>query len=288
MESHERHELKQNDLQEFFLNFREWWQKHGNTVLIVLIVCVLGVGGYMYFTSRAQQTHNAAWQELASANNPEALQAVAEAHDYQAVPALARYRAADLLLAEAINPGPGTDRSKGEALSQAASLYETVANDESTPAAIRVNARLGLASVAETRNEWQAARNHYKAAIDLAEQNQLQALASQAKSRRDRLDQLSRPVQFVEGEGQSQTPGGMPQGGGALPPSILNQTGGQGGAGGPGGPGGGPGSLMPGGLQPPATQPSGPAPGQAQPDGTSSGAGDTQSPDAGSETDGSS
>jgi hypothetical protein len=223
MESQERHELKQNDLQEFFLNFREWWGKYGNSIMIVVIVCALGVAGYQFYTGRQTRAHNTAWQQLASSSNPDALQEVAKSHEVQSVPTLARLRAGDLLLEEAINPGPGSDRSQSEALEQAASLYEAVANDQQNQPAYRINAHMGLASVAETRKQWQAARNHWKQAIDLAQQNKLDYLAQRAQARRDRLDQLRQPVTFAQGSAQPQQPGG-PTNGGALPQDLLDAT----------------------------------------------------------------
>jgi len=242
MDRDERHELKDNELREFFTNFGDWWQRYGNSVLIVVIVVVVVVLGYQFYTSYHQRQYNSAWQDLASSSSPDALMAVAESYDRPAVQSLARLRAADLLVQQAMQPGAAGDRSDQDALEQAELLYQAVVDSERADPAYRVNALMGLASVAENREAWQGARNQWNAAIELAQRHRLTHLKQQATARRDRLDVLRQPVHFAEGQPRQFGPAPGQSPGGMSPPGLGR----------------------PGGANPPtgpATQPSGGAPG---------------------------
>ena len=268
MESEERHELKQNDLQAFFTNFGQWWEKYGNLTLIVVTIAAASVLGYVLYNNYQQSRVNTAWHELANSTSPAALLEVARNHQVGAVPAVARIRAADLLHQQAINPTAGEERSRTEALNRAATVYREVANDETAAASYRVNAYMGLASVAESRAKWQAARNHWSDAAELAKQQSLDRLAEQARARRGRLDQLRQSVAFTEAPASTQPgrPGPMGPGtGGPL---------------GPGSPGSGGGSPLPP-LQPGSGSPGTTLPGP----GGSTGSADSDNPEGGDNTD---
>ena len=238
MDTEERHELKENDLAEFFRNFGEWWSKHGNTVLIILIIVLGGITAYRFYSSSTYERHQDAWTDLANATGPEGYVQVARMHDVPAVQTLANLRGADLFRLRAIGryepPTSGeqaqTDSEAAAAdatagsdsdssspppsadLEQAAALYQRVleAEPSQTPTAYRVNALLGLGSVAESRKAWEEAQQHYEKAIDLADDS-LPALAQQAMRRRDLLNELQRPIVFATQPAQPT---------GAMPPTT--------------------------------------------------------------------
>jgi hypothetical protein len=223
MESQQRDESQQNDFQETMAGFRDWWSRHGNTVLIVVTVVILAVAGYRFYTQRQTQQHNAAWRDLATATSPDTLMQVAESHSLPAVQSLARLRAGDLLLQQAVSPDSSGDRSTSEALNEAANLYQTVIDNDAADPAMRVNALLGKAAVAETQDNWDQAREVYGQAIELGQQHQLSALAQQAEGRRAQLEEVSRPVTFAapstqpSGQNMNIPSGAMPQSGGGMP-----------------------------------------------------------------------
>lgn len=237
MDSEERHELKENDLAEFFRNFGQWWSQYGNTVLIAIIIVAGGITAYNLYNARTEQQHDQAWGDLMAANTPEAYAQVAETHANPVVQSLAHLRGADLYRRRAIGRYPATDAvdevaadesaqatdtgetdeageqpDATEDLAQAAALYRRVLeqNAAALPAVYRVNALLGLAAVAESQKQWDEARGYYDQAIELADQ-QLPQLAEQARDRRELLDELRRPIVFApEGEGPQLEPGLIP------------------------------------------------------------------------------
>ncbi|MFW6058662.1 MAG: tetratricopeptide repeat protein [Phycisphaeraceae bacterium] len=220
MDSEERHELKENDLAEFFRNFGEWWSQYGNYVLIVVILLAAGITGYNFYHSRVTQRHEQAWTDLAVATSPEGFAQVAEAHDDPVVQALAQLRAADLYRRRAIGryepieqpdvtlDEQGTlDGLEGETeaqadpaedLAQAAALYQRVLEQDAqrVPTVYRVNALLGLGAVLESEKNWDDAREQYDRAAELAGEA-LPQLAAQARQRRELLDELRRPIAFA-------------------------------------------------------------------------------------------
>lgn len=213
MDSEHRHELQENDLAEFFAHFGEWWQKYGNITLIVVMAIVLAVAGWRFISFRSAQAHENAWTDLAFATSPETFRAVAQSHDNPAVKTLAYLHGGDLLLGQAItgetpalptSPQDDTDASPGAPaapldrdalLSGARTLYEQAL--QSAPHVVyRINAHLGLASVAETQSRWDDARQHYEQAIEAAGAG-FATLAEQARIRLDMLSNLRQPVVFA-------------------------------------------------------------------------------------------
>jgi tetratricopeptide (TPR) repeat protein len=238
METEERQELKQNDLREFLLNFREWWGQYGNSVLLVVAVVCLAVAGYFFYTNQQRARINEAWRDLATSTSPDALVSVAETHRLDAVQALAWLRGADLYLQQAITPGQG-DQPRPQLLDQAATAYQRVSGGDYN-SVYRANALLGLGSVAEARQQWDQAEEHYTRAAQLAEEQALPALAGQAHRRQQMLARLAQPVTLAETPEQPQMPAGMPGmgPGGGMP--------------GMGGPGAGEGAPAPGAQPMPA------------------------------------
>jgi len=211
MENEERHDLKDNDLREFFANFREWWGKYGNLVLIVVTIAVVAVAGYQFYTGYQTRSENAALRALSNSSTPEALAEVAKAHDVSPVPTIARLRSGDLYLDRALNPGSGENSNPPEqSLKQAAGMYQQVLDTPDVNAAYKANAQLGLAAVAESRGNFDEARGHYEQVLTLAEANGLTALADKARQRQGLLDQLATPAPFGAPQTQPGAAGTQP------------------------------------------------------------------------------
>ena len=231
MDSQERHELQENDLATFLSNFGEWWEKYGNTVLIVVMAVVLVLAGWRFFTFQARQAHEEAWADLALATSPEALRNVAETHDDESVRTLAYLHGADLLLGQALTGEmpvtmEGEDES-GEVLSaaprdretlltQAETLYQEAI--ESSPHDLyMLNARLGLASVAETQQRWDHAQSQYEQIVAAAGQR-FPTIAQQARARLTMLGELKKPVVFAPA---SEAAAGSSEAGEAIVPETM-------------------------------------------------------------------
>jgi len=178
MDSEHRHELKENDLLEFFRNFRQWWTKYGTQTLLVILIAVLAVTAYRYFQGKEARELNAAWSDYAAASTPESLQQVAGIHvNRPGLSNRALLDAADQLFNRAIGvgedgmPAPAdrlepTDEQR-KTLEQAAKLYQRVidAPQPTEPSLHKLNARMGLASVREALDEWDLAAAQYRAVV---------------------------------------------------------------------------------------------------------------------------
>lgn len=209
MDSEERHDLKDNELAEFFTHFGQWWEKYGNIVLLVLVLAAGGFAGYRlynYWTYGAQQT---AFGELAATSTVQGYAFVAEEHRQPTVRALAYLRGGDLALDAAVRPQEAleeedaeaedtgvADMTPDEALDRAQAMYSSALNSTGQ-APFRVNALLGLAQVAETRGAWDQAMEHYRQAEQLATEAHIPGLARQANQRQTLIDQLQEPVVFA-------------------------------------------------------------------------------------------
>jgi predicted negative regulator of RcsB-dependent stress response len=208
MDSEHRHELKENDLEQFLRNFKEWWGKHGNFLLVVILLAVLVFGGVRLYRGRLRDLHNQAWSDLANATSPEVYRQVVSEHDNPTVQALALLRAGDLQLQRATQP-PQTDslgQTKPEttlspadrqaALEDATGLYQQVLQQDTAPPLIKLNARVGLASIAEARKQWDQARELWEA-VKKDAGDTLPVIRAQAEGRLAMLDQLKSPVEFA-------------------------------------------------------------------------------------------
>ncbi len=212
MDSQHRHELEQNDLAEALSGFGKWWSKWGNAVLLVVLAAAVSFTVYRYLSVRAIDAHERAWFDLAAETSPQALQDVARNHSDPTIKAMAYLRGGDLQLALALTPesalappvGDDADGAAADAqpavdpataLEDAGTMYEQAAGFAPN-ATIKANALLGLASVAESKREFDAARGHYEGVLSLVGDRQ-PMLAAMAQARLDRLDELKTPVRFA-------------------------------------------------------------------------------------------
>lgn len=224
MDSEHRHELQQNDLAEFIANFKEWWQEHGMRTLLTILVIVAVASLWVSHKSSVKAAHDRAWGDLYQATSPEALRNVADSHDDVGIRLMARLRAGDLALSQVVLPDSArsgqvaevdlpetenqlTDQQRQQLIDTAQEDYQAVLEHPGAADVMKLNALLGLASVAEMRGSWDEARSRYDAAIEIAG-NRYQRIAAVAEARAAAIDRIARPVIFapeLEPEPQADT-----------------------------------------------------------------------------------
>ncbi len=177
MDSEHRHELKENDLLEFFRHFKQWWDKHGTKTLGVILLVLGAVVGGRWLAGREARAQEKAWSAFANAQTPETWQQLARTYaDREGLAGLSLLAAADEVFQSAMTSAyeqgalDPTRTEPGEATTQrlqrAASLYQQAIDSAGTngPPLIPLNARLRLGAVHETLGDWAAAESQYEAA----------------------------------------------------------------------------------------------------------------------------
>jgi hypothetical protein len=188
-----------------------WWNKYGNTLLLVVLVVSLAFLGKRWYENRQNALQEEAWRDLSDSTSPEVYREVAESHDQVAVKALAYLRGADLLLEKAtgasgITPSPEDSQ---QALDEAGTMYQKVLELKDAHKVYRLNAYLGLATLAESRGDLEQAREDYEAVMDQAGAG-YGMIVAQAKGRLQMLDRLADPVTFAASPAPSGLPGELP------------------------------------------------------------------------------
>ncbi len=202
MDSEHRHELKENDLAEFLTNFGQWWSNYGMMLSVVVLAAVAIIVGKTVMDANAAAKKEQAWADLAGSTSPESYSLVAQLHTDPAVRALGNLRAADLVTTGPTLPQTdNTQTDQPDAAiefteKQAADMYKQVIDDEAAHTVYKLNARLGLAAIAENSSDWDQAKNQYQQTIDQAG-TAYAALATHARKRLELLDKLTLPVVFA-------------------------------------------------------------------------------------------
>lgn len=203
MESRPEISTSVNDWHDFKHVLLSMWGKYGTQLLFVLCVILAVVLGYRVYHARERERHEAAWREMAAATSPESLKSLAQESADPAIRSLAYLRAGELLLAKATLPEKnvpaGTQPVQGEQsldLERAALMFKESAAEQGASAVIRLNALLGLASVAESAMTYDEARKLYTQIVVEADKENLPAVAAQAKGRIIFLDRLKEPIVF--------------------------------------------------------------------------------------------
>jgi len=206
MDSEHRHELQQNDLEEFLTHFKEWWQKHGTNTLLTILIIVAVIFFYRWYSGREQRMLNTAYTELANAADPYAMTELAGEYDHiEGFAAAARLRAANQLTRQALGlettAAAQEDAPVGEErqnmLEQARGLYQRVVESGSTTQLQVLNARFGLAAVQETLGDFEAAQQQYQTIQDEAG-DQWSVLAARAKRLSSNISDIRQPIEFPE------------------------------------------------------------------------------------------
>lgn len=203
MDSEHRHDLKENDLQEFLANFGEWRKKYGATVLMWVLLIAVVVVGWNFYHSYTRTTHDTAWDDLAGTTSPAGYQMIPADHSDKTVRLLAELWGGDAYLQSAVSPPTDDERfNAAEALGKAEENYQQVLASTQEPL-FRANAYLGLGAVAEARENFEQAAEYYDQAIAAA-QPQYGALAQRAAQRKAMLARLAEPVVFGQTSAASQ------------------------------------------------------------------------------------
>lgn len=233
MDSQERHELQQNDLEEFFTHFGEFWSRWGNTILTTLLIVILVVTAWRFWTTSQANAFQEAWYDLAiAADQPAAAyQQVAESHSIPAVKALAYLRGGDAALGEALGTrmpmteagAEDTAPADPQAMVELAGQLYQQALDVSPAKLYRINALLGLGAVAEFHRDWNAAKLRYEQVLEAAGPG-YETLRERAQIRLDLLDDLSQPVVFAPDAQPAATQPEMPASQDATEPTSTEMT----------------------------------------------------------------
>lgn len=195
MDSERRHELETNDLKEFLDNFKDFWDKHGNKVLIVLFLGLGSYTGYNLYTNWQVKKANEASEALASATTAEQLLAVADEHS--GARDEATRRAADLLLVEARAAQIADDaQALKKAADDADKAYKTLA-ETGTTVPYQLLGYEGLAKVAQAQGQWDQAKTYYETVVELSGETYLYHAARALKGI-DQLPLLRNPIAFAE------------------------------------------------------------------------------------------
>lgn len=202
--------------------FIEFLQKWSMPLLIVIALGAVGYAGWTRYKKAEIEKVNVAFQELESVTNsanpsPQSLTRVADEYEsVRGVPHLARLAAADAnLKAVRLGVKPGseskpdgslasptdalTEQDTVQYLSQAAQLYQRVADDTSGKPGmvmLRVSALYGLAAVAESRKLPDEAQKSYEQIVSLTDGGPYEAHAKVARERIASLKDLDQNIKL--------------------------------------------------------------------------------------------
>ena len=199
MDPKDHDDLRQNDLEQFLFGLKEFWGKHGMKFLVTILVVLAVLVGLRMIEDRRRQAREEPWRDLASTTSPEGLRRVAQSQEDPVVRAQALLRGADLLLHQSLVVEEGSESENpdapGQTLEEAALMYENVLSIENLHEVFALNARLGLASVAESQEQWGKAAELLQSVA--AGARDYPSIERQALGRLAMLDRLAEPVLFA-------------------------------------------------------------------------------------------
>lgn len=224
-------EVHQTDLKEDRINedFVESLKRYGPWVLIA-VLAVISVRLWMQRTANAEvATRDQAWVELLTTTEPASLNDIAISWDgIDSVSQLARLKAGQILLTRIASTPDMSADDRAVALDDASRQFEMVISVDDASRAntvVAVTALNGLAAIAESRGDAEAARGFYSRSASRAE-GWLEPLAAQARLRAASADVASMATERPKaptaptGLGQFQLPPGLiPLGPGEVPPT---------------------------------------------------------------------
>ena len=191
-------------------------QKYAMHALLVVAILAFGYRGWQWLQERRVDRANEAFRQLelagtAETASPDTLIGIAgDFEDVKGVAILARLRAADaymIAVRRGVHPGAPlnpdgtlqnetdavTDESRSFLLDNAQREYETVRQKTTGKPAMAIHeirALYGLAAVAETRDDVEAAKRYYENVISVAEHNGLTPHPEIARERIETLPQI--------------------------------------------------------------------------------------------------
>jgi hypothetical protein len=184
-------------------------------LLIILVVAGFFAVQRLVRVTR-ESAHETRWSDLAMTSDPDSYKTIAKGADEPSIQALAYLRGADLLLHRAALPveppkpaaaadgktpapapiAPPSAQDRKRMIDDAALMYEQVLALQGAHEVYALNARLGLASVAESRGDLDGARKLYDEVKTQAGEKYA-GVAAQASGRLAVLDRLGKPVKFA-------------------------------------------------------------------------------------------
>jgi hypothetical protein len=195
MKSKRRHELQQNSLSEGMTRAWEWAKKNVNriltAVLVVLIVALVVVLAQRHFRSKAMESRTQ-YAQAVETRNVDELMRIARAGEDKQLAAMAAAEAGDIYSVQYVSALSTAPEQADEHFKNAQEAYK-LATGYGEYATVAARAHLGLGTLAESRSDWDTARNEYSAATTIAGTEDHPA-ALMAKQRLERLDSLQKPV----------------------------------------------------------------------------------------------
>lgn len=178
MKAEERHELKENDMVSWFqYGLPIFLKQYGSYLLLALALCLLGYQLWNYREKKHAVEVQSAWNELAAASNPNTenapakLQAIINEYNVKPVQALAWLQIATFYTDAVAHGNPpegynGVKVTKDDALASAEKAANHVINEFPDQTLAVGKAHLALATIAEDRGDWDAAKKQYELLSD--------------------------------------------------------------------------------------------------------------------------
>lgn len=185
---------ERSEIQDFRDNMKDLWARFGNHVMTLLIVVLGFIAAKRWWNVWQYKQLENAHETLNNATSPVALLEVASESSRADIRPQALLRAGDLSLGFACSEPDADKRAKQ--LERAAQAYQLLSQDSLATDAYKVVAQIGLANVAESRLEWEAAEKYWDAAIAEATKAQLPNLLQKASVRKAALQKNQQPVKF--------------------------------------------------------------------------------------------
>ncbi len=215
-----------NELDDFATKLKIGWTQWGNLLTIGLGLAVLTfvVAGPMGWFGRKNlletyrdKHHEEVYRGLTS-DSPDVLASQSLTCPDPKIGAVMALRGADLFLKNSQTADKDEDAQK--ALARAEKLYQQVVANPAADAMLKTDARLGLGSVAESKQDWAGAEAAYDQVIK--DKGTLPNLVALAQSRKNILPTLKQPVVFgPEPVKATPVPAQAPKSGPSAPPAAL-------------------------------------------------------------------
>jgi len=153
MKSEHRHELQTNELEKLTSKGQDFFEQHGNTVLIVLCVIMLVSAGVIYRVRSSQVVATHGWGQLVQANSPVELETIGQRWPDSPAGRYAKLREAESLLESGIQQSFSHREAAESDLKKAKEIFAALIQSESIPQPIDERAKFGLASAIEATSD---------------------------------------------------------------------------------------------------------------------------------------
>lgn len=210
--------------------FLRWWLKNGKWTTFTLVVVLVAIVAWKWQAASVRNAHDRNWQQFADSTSPERMLATADiARDagLMGLSNLALLSSADLgaekatFTNNAVGTGSG-EPTRSRLMAEAQRTYHLVLADPDATLPFRLNAMMGLATIAENRQDWDAARQWYQKVQDEAG-DLYPAHKDRAQLRVTQLKILSRRLVFAPEPPPATSPP-PPAAGSATDESTGNNT----------------------------------------------------------------